>query len=77
MRGVTVLGLLAVSFGPWYAYTLLRLVYGSRWSESEAPVVLSWYTGYILLMSVNGGWLLLGIKGCGRQQPCVCCHTRG
>jgi hypothetical protein len=30
VRGVTLVGLLAAAFGPWYAYTLLRLVYGTR-----------------------------------------------
>ena len=54
VRGVTTLGLLAVSFGPWYSYTLLWLVYGRRWSDTEAPFVLSCYTAYVLVMAVNG-----------------------
>ena len=51
---VSVLGLLAVAFGPSYSYTALRLVYSTRWSETEAPTVLACYCLYILLLAVNG-----------------------
>ena len=47
-------GLLAVAFGPAYTYMLLRLVYGQRWSETEAPKALAVYCLYILLLAVNG-----------------------
>ena len=47
-------GLLAVSFGPAYTYMLLRLLYGLRWSETEAPRALATYCVYILLLAVNG-----------------------
>lgn len=73
LKGVTFLGLVAVSFGPWYSYTLLRLVYSERWSETEAPFVLGCYTAYILLLAVNGeiamrllatvGWLVGELMG--------------
>ena len=33
---------------------LLRLVYGQRWSETEAPKALAVYCLYILLLAVNG-----------------------
>ena len=56
-KAVGVLGLLAVSFGPAFSYTALRLVYGVRWSETEAPAVLSAYCGYVLLLALNGGWV--------------------
>eukprot|EP00198_Chlamydomonas_reinhardtii_P011831 XP_001701168.1 predicted protein [Chlamydomonas reinhardtii] len=51
---VCVLGLAAAAFGPAYAYTLLRLVYGTRWSETEAPAVLAAYSVYVLLLALNG-----------------------
>ncbi|WIA16227.1 hypothetical protein OEZ85_012938 [Tetradesmus obliquus] len=54
VKAVALLGLLAVTFGPCYSYTLLRMVYGQRWSESEAPFVLGCYTAYLLLLAVNG-----------------------
>ena len=47
-------GLLAAAFGPAYTYMLLRLVYGQRWSETEAPRALAAYCLYILLLAVNG-----------------------
>jgi oligosaccharide translocation protein RFT1 len=54
VKAVALLGLLAVSFGPFYSYTLLRVVYSQRWSETEAPFVLGCYTAYLLLLAVNG-----------------------
>lgn len=53
-RGVIILGLLAVAFGPSYSYTLLRLLYSTRWSDTEAPFVMGCYTVYILFLAVNG-----------------------
>lgn len=47
-------GLLAVSFGPSYTYVLLRLVYGQKWSDTEAPKALAYYCGYITLLALNG-----------------------
>jgi oligosaccharide translocation protein RFT1 len=55
VRGVSLVGLVAATFGPWYSYTLLRLAYGTKWSETEAPTVLGAYSAYILLLAVNGG----------------------
>ncbi len=43
-----------MAFGPTYTYMLLRLVYGQRWSETEAPRALAVYCLYILLLAVNG-----------------------
>ena len=43
-----------MAFGPAYSYLLLRIVYGQRWSETEAPVALAAYCPYILLLAVNG-----------------------
>lgn len=47
-------GLLAVSFGPCYTYVLLRLVYGQKWSNTEAPKALAYYCAYITLLALNG-----------------------
>lgn len=41
-------------FGPPYSYVLLRVVYGQRWSETDAPRALAVYCLYILLLAVNG-----------------------
>ena len=40
--------------GPAYAYMVLRLAYGRRWSETEAPTALAVYSVYICLLAVNG-----------------------
>ncbi|GLC67093.1 hypothetical protein PLESTF_000514400 [Pleodorina starrii] len=54
VKAVAVLGLAAAAFGPSYSYVLLRLVYGVRWSETEAPAVLAAYSVYVLLLALNG-----------------------
>lgn len=54
LRCVTLLGLLVAAFGPAYSYTLLRLMYGPRWSDTDAPQVLGYYCGYVLVLAVNG-----------------------
>ena len=54
VRGVALVGELAAAFGPAFAYTLLRLGYGQRWSDTEAPAALAAYSFYILLLAVNG-----------------------
>lgn len=54
VRTLTLVGLLGVTFGPAYTYTAVRLVYSERWSETAAPQLLAWYTGYLLLAAVNG-----------------------
>lgn len=43
-----------MAFGPSYSYVLLRLVYGQRWSDTEAPTALSYYCTYITLLALNG-----------------------
>lgn len=55
VKAVSLAGLLAITFGPWYSFTLLRAVYSQRWADTEAPFVLGCYTGYLLLLAVNGG----------------------
>ena len=60
VKAVCLLGLASAAFGPAYAHTLIRLVYGARWSETEAPAVLACYSVYILLLSLNGGCISEG-----------------
>ena len=63
MKAVSLTGLLAVTFGPPYSYTLLRAVYSARWAGTEAPFVLGCYTSYLLLLAVNGEWGGAGGRG--------------
>ncbi|MEW5310576.1 MAG: hypothetical protein WDW38_002362 [Sanguina aurantia] len=54
VKVAALLGLVSACFGPAYAYTLLRLVYGTRWAKTSAPAFLAYYSQYILILSVNG-----------------------
>lgn len=54
-RGATLFGGVFLAFGPAYSWLLLRLLYGSAWSEgTEAPRLLSYYCAHVAAMSVNG-----------------------
>ncbi|ONM23674.1 lipid transporters [Zea mays] len=48
------IGLVIISFGPSYSYTLLKLLYGERHSDGEAPVILRYYCLYIISLAMNG-----------------------
>ena len=54
VRGLSLVGLLAVTFGPAYSKTFLRLFYSTNWSETDAPAVLSVYCAYVPLLAING-----------------------
>ncbi len=54
MRLYAILSLLAFTLGPTLAPLLLRLVAGSRWSDSGAGEVLGTYCYYIPFLAVNG-----------------------
>ncbi|KAI4371012.1 hypothetical protein MLD38_019291 [Melastoma candidum] len=54
LKLVALIGLIFIAFGPSYAYSLLRLLYGRTWSDGEAPNVLHYYCIYILFLAVNG-----------------------
>ncbi len=41
MLTVSVLGLVLISFGPNYTFLLFHLLYGAKWSQTDAPAVLS------------------------------------
>ncbi|KAL8668902.1 MAG: hypothetical protein Q9168_006488 [Polycauliona sp. 1 TL-2023] len=45
---------MAVAIGPSFSPLLLRVVAGSRWSDSEAPSVLAAYCYYVPFLAVNG-----------------------
>lgn len=53
VRSVAIVGTVAAAFGPAYAWLLLRLLYGERWSDTEAPAALAAYSSYILLLAVS------------------------
>lgn len=54
VRALSLVGLLAATFGPPHAYVVIRLVYGPAWARTEAPAVLAAFSVYILLLALNG-----------------------
>ena len=54
LKGVALVGLLAGALGPSYSYTVLRLAYGARWAETDAPAVLTLYSFYVVTLALNG-----------------------
>ena len=54
IRGATLFGGVFLAFGPAYSWLLLRLLYGSAWSDSEAPTLLGAYCAHVCAMSING-----------------------
>lgn len=43
-----------MAFGPSYSYALIRLLYGQKWSDGEAPTALRYYCLYIIVLAMNG-----------------------
>ena len=54
LKIVTILAALCVTFSPNYSYMVLDILYGEKWSETNAPNALSFYCWYLLFMSING-----------------------
>ncbi|XP_072150501.1 uncharacterized protein [Setaria viridis] len=54
LKLIMLIGLVIISFGPSYSYTLLKLLYGDRHSDREAPVILRYYCFYIISLAMNG-----------------------
>ena len=42
------------AFGPSNTYLLLHVLYGPKYSATEAPIALAAYCPYILLLATNG-----------------------
>ncbi|CAN1180470.1 Protein RFT1 homolog [Linum perenne] len=47
-------GLVFMAFGPSYSYSLIRLLYGQKWSDGEASVALQYYCLYVIVLAMNG-----------------------
>ena len=54
---------------------LLRLVYGQRWSETDAPRALAVYCLYILLLALNG--ILEAFEHAVADSKCACSCSLG
>lgn len=54
LKLVLLIGLTVLAFGPSYSYSLIRLLYGKKWSDGEAPSALRYYCLYIISLAMNG-----------------------
>ncbi|KAG8638507.1 protein RFT1 homolog isoform X2 [Manihot esculenta] len=54
LKLVLLIGLVFMAFGPSYSYSLIRLLYGHKWSDGEASTALRYYCLYIILLAMNG-----------------------
>ncbi|XP_068662612.1 uncharacterized protein [Aristolochia californica] len=54
LKLVILIGLVVAAFGPSYSYCLIRLLYGGKWSDGEAPNVLRYYCLYVIVLAMNG-----------------------
>jgi len=54
LKCMLLVGMTFMAFGPNYAYLLLDMLYGERYSHTEAPTILAAYCFYVALMAING-----------------------
>ncbi|XP_071721453.1 uncharacterized protein [Rutidosis leptorrhynchoides] len=54
LKLVTLIGLVFMAFGPSYSYSLIRLLYGRKWSDGEASAALRYYCLYVVVLAMNG-----------------------
>ncbi|CAN1180469.1 Protein RFT1 homolog [Linum perenne] len=54
LKLVLLIGLVFMAFGPSYSYSLIRLLYGQKWSDGEASVALQYYCLYVIVLAMNG-----------------------
>ncbi|KAI5670220.1 hypothetical protein M9H77_10584 [Catharanthus roseus] len=54
LKLVLLIGLVVVAFGPSYSYSLIRLLYGQKWSDGEASTALKYYCIYVVVLAMNG-----------------------
>ncbi|KAG2714176.1 hypothetical protein I3760_03G013800 [Carya illinoinensis] len=54
LKLVILIGLVFMAFGPSFSYSLIRLLYGRKWSDGEASTALQYYCLYIIVLAMNG-----------------------
>ncbi|KAL7001715.1 hypothetical protein U1Q18_002863, partial [Sarracenia purpurea var. burkii] len=54
LKLVLLIGLVVMAFGPSYSYSLIRLLYGQKWSDGEASTALRYYCLYVIVLAMNG-----------------------
>lgn len=54
LKLVLLIGLVFMAFGPSYSYSLIRLLYGQKWSDGEVSTALRYYCLYVVVLAMNG-----------------------
>ena len=54
LRGAAIFGGVFLCFGPAYSWLLLHLLYGAKWSSTDAPALLAYYCMHVCAMALNG-----------------------
>ncbi|KAL1532419.1 protein RFT1 isoform X1 [Salvia divinorum] len=54
LKLVLLIGLVVIAFGPSYSYSLIRLLYGRKWSDGEASTALQYFCLYVIVIAMNG-----------------------
>ncbi|PSR93324.1 hypothetical protein CEY00_Acc27936 [Actinidia chinensis var. chinensis] len=54
LKLVLLIGLVVMAFGPSYSYSLIRLLYGQKWSDGEASTALRYFCLYVVALAMNG-----------------------
>jgi len=54
LKLVALLGSLCAAFGPPSAWRAMDILYGPKWSRTDAPQVLALYCFYVLALALNG-----------------------
>ncbi|XP_057482357.1 uncharacterized protein LOC130769168 [Actinidia eriantha] len=54
LKLVLLIGLVVMAFGPSYSYSVIRLLYGQKWSDGEASTVLRYFCLYVVALAMNG-----------------------
>lgn len=54
LKLVLLIGLVVIAFGPSFSYSLIRLLYGRKWSDGEASTALQYYCLYVIVLAMNG-----------------------
>ncbi|KAL0351714.1 UNVERIFIED_CONTAM: protein RFT1, partial [Sesamum calycinum] len=52
LKLVLLIGLVVIAFGPSYSYSLIRLLYGRKWSDGEASIALQYYCLYVIVLAM-------------------------
>ncbi|KAJ4838056.1 hypothetical protein Tsubulata_035478 [Turnera subulata] len=54
LKLILLIGLVFMAFGPSFSYSLIRILYGTKWSDGEATTALKYYCLYIIVLAMNG-----------------------